>query len=173
MNMKWWHYLLCGLIIVIGVFTSIKLIDMFKVQSKEYGTVLSIETKQNFNIEAKYDLGFLDFEEKENGNFVYEVSEAPIKFNGANKEYGMLFNSEPVHDVKVSSGKIEGILTLNFYDTDGLLITTSDVKISIEFLASDTQIRFETKDINKSNSYLYRYLDINGAQLKIVTKGDV
>lgn len=172
MKLKWWVYLLCGLIIVIGVFSSIKLVNMFNVKSKEYGTVLSIETKQNLNIEAKYDLGYLDFEDNENGLFIYEVSESPIKFNGVNKEYSMLFNSEPVHDVKVFNGKIEGVLTLNFYNTDGTLITTSEVKILIEFLASETRIKFETKDIKKSNSYLYRYLDINGAQLKIVTKGD-
>lgn len=172
MKLKWWVYLLCGLIIVIGVFSSIKLVNMFNVKSKEYGTVLSIETKQNLNIEAKYDLGYLDFEDNENGLFIYEVSEIPIKFNGANKEYSILFNSEPVYDVKVFNGKIEGVLTLNFYNTDGTLITTSEVKILIEFLASETRIKFETKDIKKSNSYLYRYLDINGAQLKILTKGD-
>ena len=45
--MKWYHYLICGVLIVIGIFSTINLVELFSVSSQEYGSVITIETQNN------------------------------------------------------------------------------------------------------------------------------
>ena len=47
--MKWYWYLICAVLIVVGIFSSIELVEMFNVSSKEYGTAITIETKNNYD----------------------------------------------------------------------------------------------------------------------------
>ena len=170
--MRWYHYLICCIICIFGIISIIELIDLFNVSSVEYGKVLSIESIQNLQVENDFDLGYLDFESKDNVNYTCEVSQAYQAFNGSEKDYKLMLNGQLAHDVKVSSGKIEGIFTINFYNTDGEKITTSDIEVNIEFLATDTILTFKTQNINDSMSYLNKYFDINGLRLKILLKGD-
>lgn len=170
--MKWYHYLICCIICILGAISAIGLFNLFNVSSKEYGKVLEIESIQNLEVKVEYDLGYLEFISEDNLNYEYQINQAPIKFDGSQADYILIVNGKPANEVKVSNGEISGNLDLNFYDTEGELITTSHLEILIEFLASDTRLTFKTQNINNSNAYLYRYLNINGFNLKIVTKGD-
>ena len=55
--MKWYWYITCGLLIILGIFATIDVVEMFSVASKEYGTVITIETENNYEEISKFDFG--------------------------------------------------------------------------------------------------------------------
>lgn len=44
--MKWWGYLVCGILIVFALFSTTQLIEMFGVKNATYGTPTTIEEQQ-------------------------------------------------------------------------------------------------------------------------------
>lgn len=46
--MKWYCYIICAVLIVVGIFSTINLVKLFNVSSQEYGSVITIETKNNY-----------------------------------------------------------------------------------------------------------------------------
>ena len=47
--MKWYHYLICFALIIIGIFSSINLVKLFNVSSSDYGTIYTVEVQNKLN----------------------------------------------------------------------------------------------------------------------------
>lgn len=169
--MKWYHYLICFVLIVIGVFSSIELVEMFNKQSKEYGTVITIETKNDYTEISKFDYGSIDFDTEDYTNFTNVSTFGMIEFDGKNKEYMLLFNGQPANNLVLTNGKVSGDITLSFYDLNGEKVSSATLNVVIEYYASQTKVTITTKNENDSMAYLNAYMDINGAVLKVVERG--
>lgn len=169
--MKWYHYLLCFVLIITGIFSSIELVKLFNVKSAEYGTVITIETKNDYTEISKFDYGSLSFDTEDYTNYTNITSFAPQDFNGDKNNYTILFNGNPASNVVVNAGKISGDLTMCFYDLNGDIASTSDLHILVEYYASGTKVTLSMANLSDSVAYFTTYTNINGAVVKVVQRG--
>lgn len=167
--MKWYTYLICIVITIIGVFCTIELADMFGVKSLDIGTPIVVE-KENTNELCKYDLSDLKFESLEDSSVYYTYSDSfePIKYDSRFKEYKILLNGDEIPDVEYLPGAITSLITTNYYDFNNNLIATSQLSITITFKATQTLVELKSFNDSTNNiSYLQKYIDINGFVLQI------
>jgi len=169
--MKWYHYILCFALIVVGIFSTMELVELFNVKSMEYGTVITIETKNDYAEISKFDYGSLSFDTEDYSNFSNVSTFEPNTFDGKSNDYTILFNGNPTSNVIVNAGKISGDLTMCFYDLNGNVATTSNLHILIEYYASGTKVTLTMTNTNNSVSYFSTYTNINGAVIKVVQRG--
>lgn len=169
--MKWYSYLICFILIIVGIFCSIELVDLLNVKSGEYGYPITFETQNNYEIVSRFDYGTIGFDTEDYINYSNVSVFEPTDFNGKNTEYEMFFNDTPLNNVVVSAGRISGNVDIVFYDLDGQEITTANLYFNVEYLASGTKVTTEITNTNNSVSYLNSYMELNGAVLKIMTKG--
>ena len=171
--MKLRHYIFCVVVIIVGVFCFINMYEMFSVSSGEYGSAINIVTKNEYNEVSTFDFGSLSFDTNDNVKFTNISTFVPTEFNGKENEYILLFNDNLVTNLVVTSGSISGDFIRNFYDTNGEIITTSNLKILVEFLETEIRTTLNITNENDSVSYLSTYANINGAVLKVVKRGNI
>ena len=168
--MKWYSYLICCLLIVVGIFCSIELVNIFSVKSGEYGSVITFESKNNYEEVSKFDFGTITFTIEDYTNYTSNSTFAPIDFDGTKQDYLIFFNEQPLNNIVINAGRISGDLSIKFYDLDGEEIVTSQVNFVIEYSAGSTKVSVTTINKENSISYFNAYMQINGAVLKVVTK---
>lgn len=169
--MKWYHYIICFVLIFVGIFSTMELVKLFNVKSAEYGTVITIETKNDYTEVSKFDYGSLSFDTEDYQNFTNISTFAPQDFNGKQNDYTILVNGNPTSNVIVNAGKISGDLTLTFYGLNGDAVSTAELHILIEYYASGTKVTLTLQNSNDSVAYFTTYTNINGAVIKVVQRG--
>ena len=169
--MKWYKYLICFVLIIVGICSSMELVKIFSVRSAEYGTIASIETVNDYSVISVFDCSGFHMDTPDNSYFEYSITKDPEKFNGKEKDYTLLLNGQPVNNVVSTSGKISGDYIKNFYDLDGEVITTAKVHVLIEYLASGTNVTLSMENVNASVSYFETYAQVSGAVIKVVERG--
>lgn len=169
--MKWYHYIICFVLIFVGIFSTMELVKLFNVKSAEYGTVITIETKNDYTEVSKFDYGSLSFDTEDYQNFTNISTFAPQDFNGKQNDYTILVNGNPTSNVIVNAGKISGDLTLTFYGLNGDAVSTAELHILIEYYASGTKVTLTLQNNNDSVAYFTTYTNINGAVIKVVQRG--
>ena len=168
--MKWYHYLICGVLIVLGIFSSINLVELFNVSSQEYGSVITIETQNNYNEVSKFDLGTFTLQPTSGNNYSEIITLAPETFDGAGKDYLILFNGKPANTVDSKSGQISGDVSLTFYDLEGKEITTANFNVTIQYYVTQTVITISMINENDSVSYLSHHTNTTGAVISVVER---
>lgn len=168
--MKWYTYVICFILIIVGVFCTIELVDLLDVQSGEYGSVVSYNINDVYEEFSKFDYGVISFDTDDYKTYVSTTAYVSQKFNGTKEDFAMFFNGQPLTNIVQSSGRINGDLSLIFYDLNGKKITTADMHFLVEYLASSTKVTISITNTNNSLSYLNAYMEINGAVLRIVKK---
>lgn len=171
MSLKWYRYLICGVLIILGLFCTMNLVELFSIESKEYGTAITIETKNNYTEISRFDLGSIVFDSENYVDFEIIESYAPVEFNGDGKDYLLLFNDQPLNNTICTSGKISGELNIVFYDLDGVIVATSDVLVEVEYFAGETKLKLSSTNNADSMAYLTAYTNINGAVVRVVERG--
>ena len=169
--MKLSHYLICFVLIFVGIFSCSELFKMFNLKSAEYGNVVTIETKNDYIEVSKFDYGLLSFDSEDYITFTNISTYAPTEFDGRNNDYTILLNDCPVNNVVVSAGKISGEFLKNFYDNNGDLITTSTMSILVDYSESETEVSLSIENVDDSVSYLMSYINIHGVVIKVVQRG--
>lgn len=169
--MKWYSYIICFILIIVGVFCTIELVDLFSVKSGEYGNVISYQTQINYSEFSKFDFGSIDFDTEDYSNYTNITTFGVQNFDGTKADYFLLFNGQPLNNVVQTAGRINGDLSLKFYDLDGEEITTANIHFVVEYLASTTKVTTTITNVDDSVSYLNAYMEINSAVLQVVTKG--
>lgn len=168
--MKWYHYLICGVLIVIGIFSTMNLVKLFSVSSQEYGSVITIETQNNYNEVSKFDLGTLNLTPTSGNSYSETITLAPQAFDGANKDYLILFNGKPANNIDSKSGQISGDVSMTFYDLEGKEITTANFNVAIQYYVTQTVITISMTNENDSVSYLSHHTNTNGAVISVVER---
>ena len=168
--MKWYHYLICAVLIVVGIFSTMNLVELFSVSSQEYGTVITIETKNNYNEVSKFDLGTFTLQPTSGNNYSEIITLAPETFDGAGKDYLILFNGKPANNVDSKSGQISGDVSLTFYDLEGKEITTANFNVAIQYYVTQTVITISMTNENDTVSYLSHHTNTTGAVISVVER---
>lgn len=171
--MKWYSYLICGVLIIAGFFCGMNMFNVWSRTSSVEGSPTTIETENDYSIVAKFDCGMLALETDDNQNYSGGLSFGAIDFDGTEKEYILLINDNLISDVSFEAGKVDATYTLNFYNTSGESVSTLNLNIDIEFYDSNTVLTFNMT--NESNSYAYfqQYLNYNGLIIKICERSEV
>ena len=166
--MKWYNYLICFLLIVLGTFSLIRLVDIWTRTSSVVGEPTTIETRNNYDLVCKYDLSTMIFDTEDYITYTSDNNFAHLDFDGTDGNYKILVNNVLLSDVTVYAGKIEADYSRNFYDIDKSVITTINLDIVIYFYNDEVLIIIQTKNVNNSQAYLMQYIATDGFILKVV-----
>lgn len=169
--MKWYGYLICGVLIIVGVLCSFGLTTLFNKQSAEYGQAVLINKQENYSEISKFDDTLLyDFSSNDKVNFSTKASFDAEDFNGEGKDYILTVNGQPVNNIVLTNGKISGVFVQTFYDTEGQKVATAKVNMLVEYLKSETRVSLSIKNENESVAYLNAYIEINGFVIRVVER---
>ena len=163
--MKWYHYLICGIIILLGIFFGIKLYQEIRAESYVNG---SIDISNQFSQETlNYSNSAVSFYQDEKG-YYFSVDTLVIdNFNGQENEYQLFLNDYILYDSEYSAGSIISRINIDFYDVDGNVEKSTSMGMSIYFLDDRTTITLRTSDLS-SATYLEKYFVNNGCKINLV-----
>lgn len=167
--MKWYSYLFCIVLIFIGVFFGIKFYTEIKAESYINGSIdISNEFYQETFNYSSSSLNFYHDDYDVNDLYIYEIDLLKVEnFNGLEKQYNVYLNDFILIDSVISAGTVDSRVVFEFIDTDGKLISSCDLNISINFLSNKTTLNIST--IGKVNASFYeQYFNDNGIRLKVI-----
>ena len=67
----------------------------------------------------------------------------------------------------IKAGSVYATVNLDFYNTDGQIVNSATMKISVKFLSGKTQLTLATTG-NENASFLEQYFADNGIRLQII-----
>ena len=88
-------------------------------------------------------------------------------FNGKTKEYQVILNDYVLINSEINAGSVYSLVSMDFYDTEGNIICSSDLNISIKFLSNKTTLTLSTIG-NENATFFEQYFADNGIRLEIV-----
>lgn len=167
--MKWYTYLICIVLIVVGVFCGIELYHEIKAESYVNGSI-DISNKfsqESFNYSSSSVVFYHNLDD-ETKTYTFDKELLKVEdFNGEEKEYQVVLNDYVLIDSEINSGSIFSVLNMDFYDTNGNIVCSSIMNISIKFLSNKTQLTLTTTG-DENASYLEQYFSDNGIRLKVM-----
>ena len=153
--------------ITVGVFSGIQLYKEVKAESYVNGTIdISNEFSQESFSYYNTSVVFYHYLYDDTDTYSFEIDLPKVDFNGTNGEYQLWLNDYLLIDAEFKSGSVFSAVFMDFYNTDGDLVHSTEMQISIQFLSSKTNLKLVT--IGKTNaSYLEQYFADNGIRLKV------
>lgn len=167
--MKWYTYIICFILIVVGTFCGIQLYKEVKAESYVNGSIdISNQfSQESFNYSSTSLVFYHDLYETTD---IYSFDKELLKvddFNGKDKEYKVLLNDYVLVDCDINAGSIFSVVNMDFYDTNGEIVCSSSMNISIQFLSSKTQLKITTTGQTNA-SFFEQYFTDNGIRLQVV-----
>lgn len=167
--MKWYTYLICFVLVMVGTFCGIQLYKEVKAESYINGSI-DISNKfsqENLNYSSTSLVFYHDLYD-DTDTYVFEQDLPKVEnFNGQKKSYELWLNDFIILDAEFNAGSVYSTVQLDFYNEYGNIIYSSKLNISVKYLSSKTQITLSTKG-QESASFLEQYFKDNGIRLKIV-----
>lgn len=169
--MKWYSYIICFILVAVGVFCGISLFREIRAESYVNG---SIDITNKFSQESfsYYNTSLVFYHDTYDETDTYTFDKQLLKvddFNGAEKEYQIVLNDYVLLDCDIKAGSIFANISMDFYNTDGELVCPASMQMSIKFLSSKTQLTFVTKG-QENASFFEQYFKDNGIRLKVIEK---
>lgn len=166
--MKWYWYIICVILVLLGVFCGIQLYKEVKAESYVNG---SIDISNKFSQESfKYTNTCVVFYHDiydETDTYIFEADCLKVDdFNGLTNTYQVVLNDYILLESEINAGSIFTNVNLDFYDTYGEIIKSVDMQISIKFLSDKTQLTLATTG-NENASFLEQYFSNNGIRLYV------
>jgi len=167
--MKWYTYLICFILIIVGVFCGIELYKEIKAESYVNGSI-DISNKfsqESFNYSSS-SVSFYHDDYDTTDTYTFQKDLLVVdSFNGKEKTYQVILNDYILFNTEFNPGSIFSNVAIDFYDTEGNVICNADMKISIVFLSNKTQLTLATVG-DKNSSFLQQYFTDNGIRLRVV-----
>ena len=167
--MKWYTYLICFILIIVGVFCGIELYKEIKAESYVNGSI-DISNKfsqESFNYSSS-SVAFYHDDYDTTDTYTFQKDLLVVDtFNGKEKTYQVILNDYILFNTEFNPGSIFSNVAIDFYDTEGNVICNADMKISIVFLSNKTQLTLATVG-DKNSSFLQQYFTDNGIRLSVI-----
>ena len=167
--MKWYTYLICFVLIIIGAFSGIELYKEIKAESYVNGSI-DISNKfsqESFNYSSS-SVAFYHDDYDTTDTYTFQKDLLVVdSFNGLENTYQVVLNDYILFDTEFNAGSIFSMIDIDFYDTDGNIVCNADMKISIVFLSNKTQLELTTIG-DESSSFLEQYFTDNGIRLQVI-----
>jgi hypothetical protein len=167
--MKWYTYLICFILVIVGTFCGIQLYKEVKAESYINGSI-DISNKfsqENLNYSSTSLVFYHDlYDDTDTYSFDQELPKVE-NFNGQENTYELWLNDFIILDAEFNAGSVYSTIQLDFYNEYGNILNSSTLNISVKYLSSKTQITLSTKG-QESASFLEQYFKDNGIRLKVV-----
>jgi len=167
--MKWYSYIICFVLILVGAFCGIELYKEIKAESYVNGSIdISNQfSQESFNYSSTSVVFYHDMYDDTN-TYTFEIDLKRVEsFNGLEKEYRVTLNDYILVSADINAGSIFSDVAIDFYDTNGNIVCNSLMKVSIQFLSNKTQLTISTTG-NTNASFLEQYFSDNGIRLKVI-----
>jgi hypothetical protein len=166
--MKWYVYLICLALVVAGAFCGIRLHALMTRESYING---SINIQNQFSTEsfsyANTGVEFYRDIYDPTDVYAYEIDLLRVDdFDGLKNKYELVLNGYILTDTQITAGTVFAAAYLDFYDTDGEIVCSSFLNISIKFLSDKTTLTLTTAG-GLNASFLTQYFRDNGIRLKM------
>jgi len=169
--MKWYTYVICFVLIIVGTFLGIELYKDIKAESYVNGSIdISNQfSQESFNYSSTSVVFYNDIYNDANPDeYYFEVEQLKVDdFNGLTKQYQVELNDFVLIGADINAGSIFTTVYMDFYDTNGNIVCNSAMSLSIQFLSNKTQLRLATNG-QESASFLEQYFSDNGIRLSVV-----
>lgn len=163
--MKWYGYLICAILVVVGSFAILDIVQKFSQKSYEIGT-LDTTAKYYDNV-FNMSLGIIPFT-LQNGVYVYsDKLQAVDDFNGNTHSYLTKINGNIVKNT-ARNATLEINMPMNFVSTNGHFSDSIPLQINIIFYDSYTQVSFACETTSQNMQYMLQYLYSYGFKLDVM-----
>jgi hypothetical protein len=161
--MRWWQWLICAVLIVLGVMATVDLYRVYSAKSSIAGQVQYEGVKEVRVLDI--DMTGIAFNKE---TLKYETTFHGVEFDGQMNGYEILVNDYPCSVVEYDAGYIYGKFVLDFYDEYGKFAVQSVVHIKFVFAVGRTRAELWTDNANGGLSYLYNYMIDSGLKIRVV-----
>lgn len=162
-------YLLAFVIIVAGVFCGIQLYKEVKAESYINGSIdiSNRFSQESFNYSSTSVVFYHDlYDDTDTYSFEKDLLKVD-DFDGKKNTYQVVLNDYVLLNTEISAGSVYATVNMDFYNTNGGIVDSTTLKISVLFLSNKTQLTLATTG-NKSASFLEQYFSDNGIRLQVI-----
>lgn len=162
-------YLLAFVIIVVGVFCGIRLYKEIKAESYINGSIdiSNRFTQESFNYSSTSAVFYHDLYD-DTDTYTFEKDLLKVEnFDGKKKTYQVVLNDYVLLNTEINAGSVFATVNMDFYDTDGNIINSALMKVSVKFLSNKTTLTLATTG-KENASFLEQYFADNGIRLRII-----
>lgn len=162
-------YLLCFVIIVGGVFCGIRLYKEIKAESYINGSIdiSNRFSQESFNYSSTSVVFYHDlYDDTQTYTFEKELLKVD-DFDGKKKSYQVVLNEYVLLNCEINAGSVFATVDMDFYNTEGKVVNSASMKISVKFLSGNTQLTLTTTG-KENASFLEQYFKDNGIRLQII-----
>ncbi len=162
-------YLLCFVIIVGGVFCGIRLYKEVKAESYINGSIdiSNRFSQESFNYSSTSVVFYHDlYDDTQTYTFEKELLKVD-DFDGNKKSYQVVLNDYVLLNSEINAGSVFATVDMDFYNTEGKVVNSASMKISVKFLSGNTQLTLATTG-KENASFLEQYFKDNGIRLQII-----
>ena len=162
-------YLLAFVIIVVGVFCGIRLYKEIKAESYINGSIdiSNRFTQESFNYSSTSAVFYHDLYD-DTDTYTFEKDLLKVEnFDGKKKTYQVVLNDYVLLNTEINAGSVFATVDMDFYDTNGNVINSAVMKISVKFLSNKTTLTLATTG-KENASFLEQYFADNGIRLRII-----
>ncbi len=151
-----------------GAYCGFTCINYYQKESSTIGTIEIHDPYEDFNV-FEYNLGNIVFYPEADGTYSYNTTyKVGYEFDGTDKSYEILINNAPCYNTISTAGQIHGDFELIFYDTEGKLINSIDIDISLIFYTSHIDMTVDTSATADTVGLMQEYVAINGFEIRII-----
>lgn len=151
-----------------GTYCGFTCLNYYQKEASTIGTIEVHDPYEDFNV-FEYNLGNIVFYPEADGTYSYNTTyNVGYEFNGTDKEYEILINNTPCYNTISTAGQIHGDFELIFYDTEGVLIDSIDIDISLIFYTSHIDMTVDTSATADTVGLMQEYVAINGFEIRII-----
>lgn len=162
-------YLLAFVIIVVGVFCGIRLYKEIKAESYINGSIdiSNRFTQESFNYSSTSAVFYHDLYD-DTDTYTFEKDLLKVEnFDGKKKTYQVVLNDYVLLNTEINAGSVFATVNMDFYVTDGNVINSALMKVSVKFLSNKTTLTLATTG-KENASFLEQYFADNGIRLRII-----
>ncbi len=162
-------YIIAFAIIVAAVFCGIQLYKEIKAESYVNGSIdiSNRFSQESFNYSSTSVVFYHDLYD-DTDTYAFEKDLLKVDdFDGTKNTYRVVLNDYILLNTQVSAGSVFATVNMDFYDTEGRIINSAEMKISVKFLSGKTQLTLATTG-NANASFLEQYFTDNGIRLQII-----
>lgn len=162
-------YILAFVLIVVGVFCGIRLYKEIKAESYINGSIdiSNRFTQESFNYSSTSVVFYHDlYDDTDTYTFEKELLKVE-NFDGKAKTYRVALNDYVLLNCEINAGSVFATVDMDFYDTNGNIVNSAAMKISVRFLSNKTALTLTTTG-KENASFLEQYFADNGIRLRII-----
>ena len=162
-------YLLAFVIIVVAVFCGIRLYKEIKAESYINGSIdiSNRFTQESFNYSSTSAVFYHDLYD-DTDTYTFEKDLLKVEnFDGKKKTYQVILNDYVLLNTEINAGSVFATVDMDFYDTNGNVINSAVMRISVKFLSNKTTLTLATAG-KENASFLEQYFADNGIRLRII-----